>query len=108
MRRSEAVQKINAIICDSAKGLFSDECWEGISIARKSLEAISHELELFCVLNNTKYETAEGDLTPTRKRWVYVAEGYGWKEPIIILIMACGAGTVSDPLSKYDVISYAM
>jgi len=107
MTRNKAVKAINNKICGAAPGLYSDEYWNGVSKVHLALKEVAHELNVSCNLNNSKYEQDEADKVPSRKRWVYLVEGYRWKEPIAIVIIASGAGTISDPLKQYDIIAYA-
>jgi hypothetical protein len=105
MTRNQIVKKINKTICNASPGLFSDEYWLGIKRVQDKIEDLSKALSVDIEFNNTRYESEPGQNIPYRKRWIYTVEGF--KVPIVVLIMACGAGSVSDPLSKYDVIAYA-
>ena len=107
MTRSKAVKAINNKICNSAPGLYSDEYWNGFNRVHLALKEVTHELNVSCNLNNSKYEQDETDKMPSRKKWVFLVEGYRWKEPIVVVVIASGAGTISAPLDRYDIVTYA-
>ncbi len=100
MTRSQIVKQTNRKICGLCKGFFTDECWNGIKPITDYLNESEHEF----YLNNATYKH-DADGIPIRKEWVYISEST--KKPIMVLIIASGAGSVNDPLSKYDVIAYA-
>ncbi len=100
MTRSQIVKQTNQKICGLSKGIFSDEYWNGI----KPITDYLNESEHGFYLNNTTYKHDANGI-PFRKEWVYISEST--KNPINVLVIASGAGSVVDPLSKYDVIAYA-
>ena len=108
MVRSQIVRKINSQICGLSKGFYTDDYWAGVQYIQNSFKELEKLLNVDIILNNSKYENYE-DIMPTSKRWVYLVDSKErkFKNQIMIVIIASGAGTVSDPLSKYDVISYA-
>jgi len=102
MTKSQLRKKINNKICGLAKGLFSDEYWYGHNIICEALNEIEG-IEFH--LNNCQYEHDEYTGNPIRKRWMYeVTDG---KNQVYVLIIAAGAGSVNDPLEKYDIIAYS-
>ena len=100
MTRSQITKQVNRKICGLSKGIFSDEYWNGIKPITDFLNDSEHEF----YLDSAVYKHDENG-TPIRKEWVYKSDAT--KKPVVVLIIASGAGTVSDPLSKYDVICYA-
>jgi len=100
MNRNQIVKQVNKKISGLAKGLFTDEYWQGVNIITDALEEMNLDFTLY---HNTYIHADDG--TPIGKRWYY--ESLVTKKPILVVIIASGAGTVKDPLSKYDIISYA-
>ena len=97
------IKKINKAICGAAKGIYNDESWLGYQI-------VTHELSKVCEANQMEWELISSDYSQDengnlcRKVWRFRVtdgqrEGFG-------VIVAAGAGTVSDPLSRYDIVAY--
>ena len=101
MTRQQLIKKINKRICGLAPGFFSDNFWAGERIVSKELHCIEG---VNVTLNNTQYQNDDKG-TPIAKRWIYdVTDG---QKSCYVIIIASGAGTVTEPLSRYDIVSYA-
>jgi hypothetical protein len=97
------LKKLNNAVAKSAPGFYKDSGWNGkdkvIDALAKVCEANSWEWE---ILENKYRQDDKGNLTAkTWKIRVFseTHEAYG-------TIIASGAGTVSDPLSRYDIVAY--
>jgi hypothetical protein len=81
MKKPAFKNKVNRILHDATKGIFSDQYWSGVSGAINQLNG-----------------------TPVSKEWrIQVIH-----EGIILsaIITAHGAGSVNDPLDRYDISAY--
>jgi hypothetical protein len=93
---------INNVIGNAAKGFFNDDVWKGKDIVFKKLTDLCDKNGWDWEQTEAKYEKENG--TPVRKRWtvkITVGEKVGY-----VTIIAAGAGSVSDPLDKYDIVAY--
>ena len=96
-------KKINNSICGTSPGIFSDEYWNGVKRVWDALDNVCKRDGLVWAIEGSKYDTDDnGSLC--RKTWQFsVSDG---QRQSIGVVVAAGAGSVSDPLSKYDVVSY--
>jgi len=101
----KTIKKINKRICNIAPGIYSDEYWSAIKNVHNELDKVISELGLYVVSVNAQYKHGE-DGIPNRKEWITVIRDKNERKAIVI-VMACGAGSVKDPLEKYDVVAYA-
>jgi len=100
MTRATAKNRINKILAASTKGLHSDECWAPVSETWKALRSAGFESNLL----EAKYQQDDNG-NPVSKSWTFEIEMEAGK-PFFGIITAHGAGTVSDPLSRYDISAY--
>ena len=93
---------VNKYVCNAAMGIFSDEYWHGHNIVIDNLSGCG----VVAILLSAEYKWYDATLPmPNAKEWLYeVTDG---KHTVFMLITASGAGSVSDPLSKYDITAYA-
>ena len=83
------------------KGVHSDECWEPIHKLFQAVMSYCEENGLNWGMVQARYEHENG--VAVRKRWIFEVstektEAHGH-------VVAAGAGTVQDPLDKYDIIA---
>jgi hypothetical protein len=105
MSNREARKFVNALLQKHTRGFFNDDYWRPITKTFKLLA--QHEIEY--VIKQTEY-TKDAYGNPDSKRWAFEIEfenDKGRKTTIYGTIVASGAGTVKDPLSRYDVVAYA-
>lgn len=90
--------RINKILSKVTNGLHSDEYWKPVHEAFKSLEQAGYHVSI----ESSEYRHENGVMVD--KKWLYnvSAEGYVFYG----VLTAHGAGTVKDPLSKYDISAY--
>lgn len=95
---------VNGLLSRHTKGLFKDTSWEPIH--KTFAELSRHGIELSKESN--RYVTDEKG-TPTSKRWEFQIEFVNQKGRDSVLygvVVASGAGSVADPLDRYDVVAY--
>jgi hypothetical protein len=104
MNRRQASRKVNEILSRHTKGFFTDESWVPVNAIWKDLtdEGIDWTLE------NTKYDH-DRDNVPTSKTWKFKVDFQnerGRPTTMYGVVVAAGAGSVQDPLSRYDLVAY--
>lgn len=91
---------VNKAVSNAAPGIFSDEYWHGYN---QVVDALSKVPGIEYVMQGSRYRHSEGKAVG--KEWLYqITDG---KHEVFLQIIASGAGSVSDPLSRYDIIAYA-
>jgi len=95
--------KVNSVICGCATGIFFDDYWIGKDRVLSALDKVCNENGMGWHIEESHY-IHDDDNKPIAKKWIFKVydderEGYG-------IIIASGAGSVSDPLSRYDIVSY--
>ena len=92
-------RRIQSVLSDNSKGIYSDESWAQVHNIWKAIRAMGCDL----VINSANYQqNHEG--TPVSKTWLYTIEIEGFSFDGILT--AHGAGSVKDPLDKYDISAY--
>ncbi len=90
---------INAAICGVSPGFFTDPGWEGVHRVQAALDRVCQKHGLEWELEQAVYE--EG-----RKTWFFfVTDGQRTSHGVIV---GSFAGTVEDPMNRYDVVTYIM
>lgn len=100
MTRQTIKNQINKILRDSSKGIFKDESWKGVIDVWQALRERGFEPEV----QKSEYQSENGKLLS--KTWNFLIHVDGQKKPFYGVLVASGCGTVADPLSKYDIVSY--
>lgn len=104
MTRQKAVRKVNEVLSRHTKGFFRDEDWRNVNVIWKDLTAEGIDW----TLEDTKYDhNREG--VPTSKTWKFKVDfknESGRSMTIYGVVVAAGAGTVADPLGRYDLTAY--
>lgn len=101
-----AAGRVNKILASLSKGLFSDNSWEAIHKIFNKLQ----ELGLEVSTTSAKYggQTANSNM-PTFKEWkisIPFTNKNGKPTFLIGQITAHGAGSVEQPLDRYDITAY--
>ncbi len=92
-------QLINSAICGAAPGFFTDPGWEGV-------HRVEHALDMVCVKHGLTWEHDQIVYEEDRKVWFFrVTDGQRTSHGIIT---GSFAGTINEPLSRYDVSAYIM
>ena len=92
-------RRIQKILSDNSRGIFSDNSWEQV---HKIFAAVNAS-EAVLYVGATAYRQNE-DGTPVEKKWLFTVE----VENFIFqgVLTAHGAGSVKDPLDRYDISAY--
>jgi hypothetical protein len=102
--RNKASKKVNVILHKYSKGIFSDAYWKPVHDIRKAME----KANIPWIITKTEY-SKDDQGRPNSKTWKVEVPYMGPRGKKVILhgqIVASGAGSVEDPLDKYDVTAY--
>ena len=91
--------RINKVLAANTKGSHSDQYWEGVKAVWEALAAAGVSVTIL----EAKYREDESG-TPCEKKWTFQAEVEGFT--FTGVLTAHGAGSVKDPLDRYDISSY--
>jgi hypothetical protein len=105
MNRRQAARKVSEVLKRHTKGFFRDESWMPVNATWKALtdEGIDWTLE------KSFYNSDSQTRVPTSKTWEFWVDFQNEKgRPMKLygVIVAAGAGSVEDPLSRYDIVAY--
>ena len=92
--------KIYKVIGPNIKGFFDDQSWEAI---RNNIWNVLDQMGLDWSMTDAKYD---GNVPPQSKTWKFeinFTNNKGRPDKLYGNVVAAGAGTVEDPLSKYDI-----
>lgn len=101
MTRITIKNKINKILRETTAGLHSDDCWSPVYASWDVIREAGFDLNI----TGATYQDKDDDGIPTSKVWTFEID-MGSKKPIYGILTAHGAGTVEDPLCKYDISAY--
>jgi len=104
MSKLAAKNFINKILSKHTKSIFHDENWEGVNNIFRAL----HDENINYAVNKSEYHHDDKG-NPSSKIWKFLINFYDNREKEITLygvITASGVGSVSDPLSSYDLVAY--
>jgi hypothetical protein len=96
---------VNRILSEHTKGFFHDQSWEGVSRVWKALD----DNGIDWTMTGNEYQKDSPSGMPTRKQWKFEVNFVNNKDRPVTLygvLIASGAGSVDDVLSKYDLVSY--
>lgn len=97
--RTTYKNRLNKIFRKHTQGFFTDEYWKPIMDTLNELREVGWKYEL----KSVEYGHENG--IPVRKTWMIEIE-FGVKKPFYGIIVASGAGSVHNPLERYDVTAY--
>jgi hypothetical protein len=104
MKNREARKFVNRLLDMHTKGFFKDDYWRPITRTFKELA----EHGIFYEVNKTEY-LKDNEGRPNAKIWSFSIDFFndkGRKTTLYGTITASGAGSVEDPLDRYDVTAY--
>ena len=103
MKNAKARREVqNVLRRNTPKGILHDDSWKGPNQVWDSLSSAAFDWNL-----TDNFYTKDDRGNPDRKTWkfeIHFENDRGRKTTIYGSLMACGAGTVDDPLSSYDII----
>ena len=98
--KQSAVRYIYNLVGDLTKGIFTDEYWNAVKAIWEKLD----ENGIDIIMTKTEYGQENG--IPTRKEWHFYIDfinNRGKLNQIQGVLTAHGAGSIQDPLDKYDI-----
>jgi len=104
MSKQRAKTYINKLMEKHSKGFFDDEYWSPVQEILKDMG----EDEIDYVVDNTEYKKDE-EGRPSSKKWmltIQFVDDKGKEQKLAGHIIASGAGSVEDPLDRYDIVAY--
>lgn len=104
MKKDKARKRVNNLFSEYTRGFFSDDYWRQVHKIFKVLD----ENDISYTLIKSFYDHDENG-TPNSKTWVFEIRFLNEKnEPISLYgrVVASGAGSVKNPLDRYDVVAY--
>jgi len=101
MTRITFKNRINKILSDKSKGIFSNEYWKPIYGIWDALNAAGYHV----TQTGSQYGDRNDTGVATSKTWTFEIE-FGTAKPFYGIIVASGCGSVDDPLSSYDIVAY--
>jgi len=102
--RRSAAKLVNKILHPFSKGFYSDEYWKPVQDIRKALERANIDF----VISGGNYEKDSRGM-PVRKTWDLEVPFFNKNNrPMWLMgvIVASGAGSMEDPLERYDITAY--
>ena len=96
---------VNEILSRYSKGIFHDQSWEAVRRLWKALQ----DNGINYTIVDTEYQKDSPSGMPSRKQWKFEVSFTNDKgRPVMLygVVIASGAGSVEDPLEKYDIIAY--
>ncbi len=103
-KSNQQARRIANKIIPDVRGFFSDQSWEGI---RRIWDAFDEAGLNWGIMDN-KYLHDEHN-RPTSKQWsveIKFTNNKGRETTLYGTVVASGAGSVEDPLSRYDITAY--
>lgn len=105
MSKRQAAKKVNTILSAASKGLFRDQSWEAVNKVWKELDRAGIDYNI----THTEYMNDPNTRMPNAKMWKFEVPFQNEKfRPAILfgVLTAHGAGSVEDPLDRYDITAY--
>ena len=99
------IRKINSITCNAARGFYTDEHWQGKRDVDEALTRLCQENGWIWVTTFSKYDHDPAG-NPCRKTWGYKIVSYDERREVFGVAVASGCGSVTSPLSRYDMVAY--
>jgi len=104
MSKVQAKRFVNGLLAKHTKGLFRDESWVPIN---KTFRELLNQNVLYELTETRYHQDDRGE--PNSKDWRFeipFVNDKGRETILYGIITAHGAGTVEDPLSRYDITAY--
>ncbi|MCK9369207.1 hypothetical protein M0R04_04650 [Candidatus Dojkabacteria bacterium] len=100
MTRNTAKNRVNKILHESSKGIFSDDSWNQIHNIFRELSENGFQAD---IMSTMYHQNVYG--IPISKEWrIQITVETG--KPLNGIITAHGAGSVEYPLDRYDISAY--
>jgi len=102
--KQTAKRIVNRLIGSVSRGIFSDESWQGIQRVWKALE----KADIPSYVTSAEYRHNDQGV-PNGKVWTFeipFLNNRGRENKLYGTVVAGGAGSIDEPLSRYDVVAY--
>ena len=104
MTKVTAKNNVNRLLARYTKGFFTDDSWRPVHQIWKAMTSAAIDWEV----TDTEYrKNDEG--RPASKRWKFEVnfnDKSGRPKTLHGVVIAAGAGSVEDPLDRYDLVAY--
>ena len=100
-----AKRYVNRILSEHTKGFFHDQSWEGVHRVWKALD----DNGIDWTMTGNEYQKDSPSGMPSRKQWKFEVKFVNNNNRPVTLygvLVASGAGSVGDPLERYDLTAY--
>jgi len=105
MSKRQAMTAINKIMTDLTKGFHRDTAWRPINAVFKEFRELNVDYDN--MKSEYRKDRDTGKLTSKEWKFTITFENQRGRDQILYgIIIASGAGSVDDPLERYDVITY--
>jgi hypothetical protein len=109
--RAAARKAINKILAagtvnENGGHFFDDACWKPVNKMLNDLKDAGFDFTIEKARYVTDCGSGQDFQLPTRKEWHIKVHALGYYNSFLGIITAHGAGTVDDPLSRYDVTAF--
>lgn len=104
LTKNQATKFVNELIYSHTKGFFTDQSWRPVNSIRDAM----NKAQLDWNMTDNNYTHNENGI-PEGKNWEFEVRFWNRRGVKTILyghIRAAGAGSVEDPLEKYDLVAY--
>jgi len=104
MSKQTAKRHVNKLLARYTKGFFKDEDWRHVNLIWKAMDAA----QINWTMTDAKYRH-DDEGTPVAKEWKFEVEfinNRDRKSTLYGIVVAAGAGSVEDPLDRYDLVAY--
>jgi len=102
-----AAGRVNKVLAELSKGLFSDNSWEAINKIFEKLKTLGLEVTVLSAKYGGHADTQTG--MPKYKEWqisIPFTNNKGKPVQLVGQITAHGAGSIEQPLDRYDITAY--
>ena len=103
--KQQAMKIVNKIFAPLTKGIHTDQYWKGVSAIWDAMS----KANVSYTQTGSEYKKDKDSNVNTSKIWnfeVTFNDAKGKEQIIHGRVVASGAGSVKDPLDKYDVVAY--
>ncbi len=102
-----AASAVNKVLAQLSKGIFSDQSWEAINKIFQKLKEMGLETTVISAKYGGQNDTSNG--MPKYKEWqisIPFTNNKGKPTQLVGQITAHGAGSIEQPLDRYDITAY--
>lgn len=100
--RQQHKKAINSLLTANTQGIHSDDSWAPYYSNIKALSSAGYDV----TTTKNEYKDYNEKHMPTCKQWLLEINHDDLKKPFYAVFNAHGAGTVEDPLCRYDISAY--